>query len=409
VRLATWGDESDRLLFTRIAADFTRQSDDVRLEVEHIDASDADEPSVYARLAASIAGGTVADLLHLRGSTWHEFAARGSLHPLGELAARDKWVLPWPREGAYDHQTQFRGKRFLSSFSAAPQLLFYRRDYFQQAAVPLPRPDWPYVEFQDAARRLTRRIDGRQVYGYLWSDSYHRLAAWWRLQGGMEWDRISEPRKSSWTTPAVVEAVQYQLYDTQHTLQVAPSRAFLRGDPTYSRLDSGGIALMVEGPAHAWRLAGVPFDVQLLPTGPRGRRAHACPLDGQAITKNSKDRDAAWEALKWLGSEGAQVRVAEAGRLCAAPELARRLWLPLARSHVTNAEAFVRALEPVGGSTIGVVGELSERALDRDAGLGAALADVTDGRSTAKEALASLQARLQRALDAYWEVQRTRL
>lgn len=123
------------------------------------------------------------------------------------------------------------------------------------------------------------------------------------------------------------------------------------------------------------------------------------------MTKNSKDRDAAWEALKWLGGEGGQARAAEAGRLCAAPELARRLWLPLARTHVLNAEAFVRVLEPGGGSTINVVGELTERVLDRDAGLGAALGDVAAGQATAKETLERLQPRIQRALDAYWEEQ----
>ncbi|HEU5314940.1 MAG TPA: extracellular solute-binding protein, partial [Chloroflexota bacterium] len=248
VRLATWGDPADKLLFTRIAADFSRQSDDVRLEVEHLDAPESQEPWVHSRLAASIADGTVADLTHLRGWTWHEFAARGSLHPLGDLASRDKWTLPWPREEAHEHQTQFRGKRFLSPFSAAPQLLFYRRDHFQQAGVPLPRPDWPYVEFQDAARRLTRRVDGRPVYGYVWCDDYQRTAAWWRLQGGSEWDRISEPRKSTWSAPAVVEAVQYQLHDSQYTLQVAPKRALLQSDPTYARLESGGVAMKVDGP-----------------------------------------------------------------------------------------------------------------------------------------------------------------
>ena len=118
------------------------------------------------------------------------------------------------------------------------------------------------------------------------------------------------------------------------------------------------------------------------------------------MTKNSKDRDAAWDVLKWIGGEGGQRRLAAAGRVCNTPDAIRKFWLPTLKPlNLAGAEAFAKAIE---GSTYGVVGELGEAALDREAQLSSALNAIRDGRATAKEAIAQLQPRLQQALDSFW-------
>ena len=406
VRLASWGpDELGRLL-RLIAEDVRRQALDVRLEVEHEPVPPDDAWRAHVRLSAAIADGTVADLVQHGGTDWQQYAARGSLLPLGELASRDKWTLPWTDDEAYDAQSRFRGKRYLATFSAEPLVLFWRRDHFAQAGLAAPRADWSYLEFQDVAQRLTRVVDGRPRFGYDWSAGYVANLAWWRMNGAYEWDRLAEPRQALWTSPAVVEAIQYQLYDSQHTLRIAPTSAMKRADPALG-IERGDVSMTVGALDLLPRLAGRPVDVQLLPTGKTRRKVHVVGLQGQVMTRNSKDRDAAWEALKWLTSENAQWRVAEAGRLCSVPELSRRFWLPMARARygLPNAEAFPRALE---GATTGLTGEVTEHVLDRDAGLHAALADVRDGRATAKQALERLQPRLQRLLDSYWAAERAR-
>jgi len=378
----------------------------VRLDVEHETVSIGDEWRAHARLGAAIAGGTVADLVHFSGMEWQLYASRGSLQPVAELVSRDRWVLPWTDDEAYDGQAHFRGKRYFTPFSAAPLLMFWRRDHFAHAGVPAPRPEWTYLEFQDAAQRLTRRVGGRQLFGYDWTPGYLPNLPWWRMNGAYEWDRLAEPRKAQWTAPAVVEAFQYQLYDSQHTLRISPTLAQKSADARL-RLEHGGVAMKVAGLELLPRVAGQPVDVQVLPTGKTRRKVHVNSLDGQVMTRNSKDRDASWEALKWLSSENAQWRVADSGRLCNVSELSRRLWLPMARARygLANAEAFPRALD---GSTIGCTGEITEQALDRDAGLGEALAGVRDGKATAKDALERLQPRLQRLLDSYWAAERAR-
>jgi multiple sugar transport system substrate-binding protein len=409
VRLYTWGTAADRQLYETIGGDIARVHDDVRLAVELRETSGHDDHAYYARLSASIADGTVADLVHARGATWQEFAARGSLHPLNELAPRDRWTLPWPNEESYELQTRFRGKRYLSPSTAGPLVMYVAKDHFKQAAVAVPRADWTYAEFQDVARRLTRQAAGAQVYGYQWTAGYLRNVPWWRMNGAQEWDRAAEPRRAAWTGAAVVEAFKYQLYDSQYKLRISPTHELLEANPGSYRIESGGVAMKVEGP---WLLqrqrirkaddAGSrpELEVQLLPTGKSGRKVHVNLLEGQAITKNSKDRDAAWEVLKWIGGEEGQRRMAEAGKLCNVPETIRKYghWVVGAAGQPA-VEVFAKAIE---GSTYGLAGEIGESELDREAQLSAALNSIRDGRAPVKEVLETLQPRIQQTLDSFW-------
>ena len=133
---------------------------------------------------------------------------------------------------------------------------------------------------------------------------------------------------------------------------------------------------------------------------PRDGSVHVNVIEGQVMTKNSKDRDAAWDVLRWIGGEGGQRRIASTGRMCNVPDTIRKFWLPAVKTaDFAGAETFVKAIE---GSTFGVVGELGESALDREAQLSAMLALIRDGRATAKEAIQQLQPRLQRTLDSFW-------
>ncbi len=427
VRLSTWGNEPDRALYEAVTADFNAAHGDVQVAAEHAVTHGLDDHAYHARFAAAVAEGTVADVAHFRGWTWQPYAARGMLHPLNELAARDRWTLPWGSDDAYELQSRFRGKRYFAPSSAAPQLLWLAVGRFRQAGLALPRSDWTYADFQDAARRLTGAVDGRPVFGYQWHRGYRRNMPWWRMHGQLEWDRVAEPRRAVWTAPAVVEAFQYQLYDSQYKLGVSPTQALLRAEPEAYRIEQGGVAMVVDGPPDAvgakrtggdapdvrnegeTRAGGgtITLDVQTLPRGKASRPQHLNLLEGQVMTRTSKDRDAAWEVMKWLGDERAQRRVVESGRMCHTADLCRTLWLPVARraNRVANLDAFVRAME---GSTMYLVGELQEEALDRNAGLGAALDAIRDGALTAKQALEPLQARLQQTLDSFWAAQQGR-
>jgi multiple sugar transport system substrate-binding protein len=418
VRLQVWGDVGDRDVYERIRADFNAAHTDIAVENDYqaetiSGAAEGGAGSGYfERLVTNLAAGTAADLAYFQGWTWQEYAGRGALQPLDEMAARDKWATPWPAEEAYDLQTTFRGKRYLSPSNTATAVMYYAKEYFDKAGIPYPKDGWTYTEFQDLCRRLTRLVDGQPAYAYQWNGGYRLNAPWWRMNNHREWDRIAEPRKAAWNAGAVIEAYQYQLYDSQYKLGISPTQRLMAASPRDYRVEYGRVAMKVDGPSfldrmwgpQAGRAGGTAFDVQLLPRGKASRPQHMNAIGGQAMTRQSKDREAAWEVLKWIGGEPGQQRIAEGGRMCNVAEACRRWWLPLAkqRYNVANAEAFVKAIE---GASIDLVAEVTESVLNHDAGLSAALDAIRDGDATPRQALDAVQPKIQHVLDSYWAAQ----
>jgi multiple sugar transport system substrate-binding protein len=414
VRVQVWGDIQDRDVYENILADFNATHPDVQIENDHQAAAGPGVPGYYDKFAANLAAGTAADLAYFQGWMWQEYAGKGALQPLDELASRDKWSTPWPNDEAYDLQTRFRGKRYMSPSNTGTMVMYYVKEYFDKAGIPYPKEGWTYTEFQDLNRRLTRQLDGRQVYAYQWNTGYLRNTPWWRMNNHLEWDRIAEPKKAAWNAGPVIEAYQYQLYDSQYKLQISPTQQMLDADPNYNRLEFGGVAMKVEGPwflprmwgPQAKREGGTAYDVQLLPRSKAAKTSHMNLIEGQAMTKQSKDKEAAWDVMKWIAGEKGQQRIAEGGRMCNVPEAIRTFWLPSVRQkyNVANAEAFLKAID---GATINLVAEVTENVINRDAGLAQALTDVRDGKITPKDALDTVQPKIQQVLDNYWASQST--
>lgn len=412
VRVQVWGDVQDKDLYETIAGDYNAAHTDVRVENDHQAASGPGVPGFYDKFAAGLAAGTAADLVFFQGWMWQEYAGKGALQPLDEFASRDRWTSSWTSDENYDLQTKFRGKRYLSPSDTGTMVLFYVKEYFDKAGLAYPKADWTHADFTDLTRKLTRQIDGKGVYGYQWNGGYLRNTPWWRMNNQLEWDRIAEPKKAFWNSAAVIEAYQSQLYDPQYKLQTAPTQAMLVADPRYNRIEFGGAAMKMEGPWFLPRMwgplaqceGGTHYDVQLLPRAKASKTPHLSLMGGHGMTELSKDHEAAWDVMKWVGSENGQRRVAETGRMCNVPELSRKFWLPATKSkyNVANAEVFLKATET---GTLNLVGQVTENIILRDTGLGDALNSIRDGKATAKEALDQVQPRIQQVLDAYWASQ----
>ena len=404
VRVQVWGDVRDRDVHDTILADYNAAHTDIAIENDH---RTPPARPLLRQFAAGLAAGTVADLAYVQGWMWQEYAGKGALQPLDELASRDKWSTPWPADEAYDLQTTFRGKRYVSPSSTGTMLMYYVKEYFDRAGIAYPREGWTYTEFQDLCRRLTRQLDGKQVYAYQWNGGYLRNTPWWRMNNHLEWDRIAEPKKAVWNAGPVIEAYQYQLYDSQYKLRMAPTQQLLDADlglqspRARRRGDEGGGSLVPApdvGPRRA-REGGTAYDVQLLPRGKAAAAAHES--DRRAGPDPAvQGQEAAWDVMKWIAGEKGQQRVADGGRMCNVPEAIRKFWLPSVRLkyNVANAEAFVKAIE---GASINLASEVTENVLNRDAGLAQALTTCATARRLPRTPW-TRRPRIQQVLDGYW-------
>lgn len=414
VKVQVWDDIQDKDVYDAIAADVAKARPNVTVVNDH-QVNGPGQPGYYEKFERGVAAGTPNDLAYFQGWQWQAHAVNGTLQDLDDRAARDKWTTPWPAEEAYELQTRFRSKRYLSTSNIGTMVMFYVKEHFDRAGVAYPKPDWTIADFQDVARKLTGTGDKGQAYGYQWNPGYLRNTPWWRMNGRVEWDRVAEPRQAHWTASEVVEAVHWQLVDSQYGLKVAPTQATLEQNQEANRLEFGNVAMKVEGPwflprmwgPKAKRPGGTPFDVQLLPTGRAGKKVHLNLVEGQVMAKATKVPDAAWAVMKWIAGDEGQRRVAEGGRMCNVPEAIRRFWLPLViqRYNVANAAAFLKAIET---GTINVVGGVTEAILDREADLTRTLDRVRYGLLPAKDALDAIQPKVQHVLDAWWAKQGAR-
>jgi ABC-type glycerol-3-phosphate transport system substrate-binding protein len=302
-----------------------------------------------------------------------------------------------------------RGNLYGVPWNMNSMLIFYAKERFDAAGLDYPTDDWTFDQFVELALALTGEEDGIQYYGYQTNLSYERLACWMRLNGDKEWDTEVEPTEARWDQEYIMEMINFQLNEVINTLKVSPTPAVMQGGA--NQLQSGNVAMKMEGPwffpvmmgTDAQREGGTVFDVVQLPKGPNGGRAHM--VFGHVLTMSnaSQNKDAAWELLKFCGSEGGQKHVAAEGRQPVTPEFMRQFWVPAAQEQfgVENMEAFIGAFET---GIVHLAGEVDDRYIYNEV-LQAAFEAMVAGQTTAQEIIPQVNADIQAILDDYWSRQ----
>src|SRR5205823_3908233 len=92
---------------------------------------------------------------------------------------------------------------------AATYVIWYNRNLFEQAGVPLPTKGWTWQDLLDRAKRLTREVGGETQYGYAQGLNFGRIEPWIVQNGARVFDKIAFPTKQRFDAPDVIEAVQF--------------------------------------------------------------------------------------------------------------------------------------------------------------------------------------------------------
>ncbi|MBI2940380.1 MAG: extracellular solute-binding protein [Chloroflexi bacterium] len=405
IKFSVWGDIQDKDVYDNVSGDFNKIQDRIVAVPEQW------VGQYYEKLQTQLAGGVPPDIVYTQSWRWQPFAAKGTVVELDPLRQRDKWDLPWPNLELYDVQMKMRGKTYVQPSDVGSMVMFYSKDQFDKAGLKYPTDNWTYEQFVEAATKLTRAEVGTKYFGYQTNAGYARMAPWMRMNGEIEWDTVSEPKKARWDQPTIIEAWQFQVYDAINTIKCSPTPAELQGGA--NQIQSGNVAMKVEGPwflpqmmgPKAKREGGTPFNVVMLPKSKTGKQLHMGFVDGHYILKASKNQDAAWEFLKYVGGDGGQKRVAEGGRQPNTPEMNRKYWVEPTRKDFgcENAEAFVKAMET---GIIHLVGEITDAQLANEAGLQAAIDAMIAGQKKAAELIPAVNTQIQKVLDEYWAKQK---
>ncbi len=312
-----WGGE-DRAVVEEVVRRFNASQDKHFVRAVAMPGNNLD-----VKLFLAVTGGDPPDLINQDDPIIADWASRGALTPLDELASPDeierlnRWLFPAARK-----LCEYDGRHYGLCNGLDIRALYYNKTLFEENNVPLPQTP---EDLSNIAQRLSLvDDDGRyQRFGYL-PDS-RRLWAWAIAFGGEFYD--SERGVTADSAP-VVEALDWMQSFSQ---RFAPERvaAFRQGDqslpgktfpllPTSDDSPHGRYAMILDG---QWRvrdiqrttrqrredgLAVAEYGVAPLPHPSTGR-PDAGWVNGNffLVPRGAKCSAGAWEFMKfWSGFDG---------------------------------------------------------------------------------------------------------
>ena len=416
IAVSVWPDVADLEINKGIIDAFQQRSPNVKITPEQWTGTGG----YYQRLQVGIAGNTVPDMVYFQGWRWQPYTIGGQFREITDLVQRDKAALPenlFPKEDAYVRQLTLKGKNYGMPQDTGSMVVYYNKELFDLAGVPYPKDDWSDKDFLDTIAKVQAgltKAGKKDVYAYQpnYNDPYVRGHPLWRMHGGMEFEKLEDPKKAQWTDAAVVASWQRELFDLAKQGVAIPQGTLVGGggDSAYYTygIQNGLAALKIEGPwflpqmwgPKAVTQGGLKFDVVPMPKGSKGRSMF-WQVEPVCIHKSSKAPDACWEYLKFMVSPDGQKFVAEGGRMTNTPESIVKQWVPIAQRlyNFQNAKAFAEA----EGAAMVLTGGVDTGSLQVKGGQNTARDAIMNGSKTAQQALAEANQATQEVLDSWWK------
>jgi ABC-type glycerol-3-phosphate transport system substrate-binding protein len=268
----------------------------------------------WTRLPTMVASGSLPDILGLQSLRTGSFASRNIYLPLDDLIAADKDVNVDDFNKGIREGLSYKGKIYALSYDFGPHVVYYNKSYFQKAGVADPKDDWTWDDFVETARALTRDIDGKPVNGFAAPNDFGAMLPWIFSDGGDYVD--SEFKQSLLSKAETIEAMQWYV-DLVHKHKVSaivddPGNTNWVTDQFYG----GRAAMITTGP---WNFVNARskvkdvWDIALLPKG-RGGSVSWVAGSGFGIAATTRNKNEAWQVVKYITSTEGLSKVARAGR-----------------------------------------------------------------------------------------------
>lgn len=370
LRISNWSGAGDDSEFEQtikgIYEEFERRNPGVEVRVEGI-------PDGYvSKVILSFVAGTEPDVMLLDASSAAIFIDNGVLADLTPMITEDD---------AFDLNDFFPNvvdiaRRGTSLYAIpndfTPMVMYYNKRLFDKSRVPYPNPGWTFEDFRRTAKSLT--IPGEQ-YGFSFANWMPGWIMWLWNNGGDAIDPAVPRASGVLDSPQNVETLKF-LRDVIKLDRSAPSL----GEAASTGVDlfaNGQAAMTVSGhwaligyanapkgpdgkPAITWADLGV---VEM--PSQTGKSATVMYESGYAIGRNSKNKQLAWEFIKFFTSYEVQRKYNASGiAVCARKDVARERATDALESQFLPIIASARP--PHGASVEGyeIVEKVGKNALD---------------------------------------------
>ncbi|HEX2324649.1 MAG TPA: extracellular solute-binding protein [Chloroflexota bacterium] len=356
IRLAAAGLGTELQIWTEVVETFNALETGITVQYEPCTAGSASAQDCLPVYFAQFVAGAPPDIWRVDDEPLPFYADKSIYMELDRLFARDsREINPsdfFPRTLAafrYDRQA-FRfgqGRLYALPFNTGGDSLFYNRQLFTEAGVPLPPQDgnWTVDDWLERARRVAVLEGGgaMRTAALAGRPSFRGNLSWLWARGAKLLDESG--RRWTFTAPETVRAFEW-LVDLRRRHKVVPGPNDLQGQGNL--FFAGRAAMSLNFPNNVRELYARPqldWDVAPFPKALDGQRYTRETADGVGLPEGSKQVEPAWTFAKWLASaDGARI-FTRAGRAVPARRSAANSPDYLRPDTPQHEEQIVKALE----------------------------------------------------------------
>ena len=335
--IAILGTAADAAARQKAVDAFRRLHPEIRVRVQAIQA--VDWKDFFSKILTMVAAGNPPDVVYVATEGAQLFAEKLA-HPLDDFIRRDAGVMAEYFADVHPSLVEafmYRGSLYQLPMDWNAADMYYNTKVFAASGLSRPADDWTHLDFRSSLAAM-RRANPGGFTPYYWTNRLFGGVVPWLYANGTSflteqratggdwlWDRFyaSDPSRASrsggylWEAPNADDPRVFETFD------------FLRGlvkDGLGVRPEEGGgnslVGLFASGrigttPAGGYWVQGLAeagmgpdaFDVAFFPrwaSGPASAvQRHQFGTAGYAIMKTAKDKDAAWEWVKFSASREA--------------------------------------------------------------------------------------------------------
>ena len=294
IRFASWDTADDVDAQQKLVDKFNEEHPDIQVVLEAY-GSDFD-----TKISASMGSGDAPDVMYM----WNYPAYHEGLEPLdsyiekeGEDYKKNFYSTLW-NYNSYDGQIYGLPVGFTT------HCVYYNKDLFEQAGVEAPKGDWTWEDLKEKAKVIYEKTgvkgfsfsmkpDPYDYEMYLWSNGTAYCDKDGKMEGYVDSDKALET---------------YKMFQDMEKDGYAVATEKSGSD----EFQAGQTGMFVYG---AWAVKkyteeGVNFGLAKLPSFGSEKSASILSSSGVAIAKSSKNKEAAWEFVKfWTSEESNKTRI----------------------------------------------------------------------------------------------------
>ncbi|RAT99141.1 sugar ABC transporter substrate-binding protein [Brevibacillus sp. Leaf182] len=295
LRFATWDTDQMLKIQQDIAKQFEQKNPGVKVQVEaYADGFDQ-------KLVAAFGAKNPPDVMYM----WDFPTYNASLEPLDEYVKKDPSVAIDDFYQGLLNYNRFDGKLFGLPAGFSTRVVFYNKKLFNEANVPLPTDDWTWEDFKSAAKQLTVR--DKKQYGFAVRsepDTYDLQQFVWS-NGSSFISPDGKTIEGYMNSKETAEALQIfsDLAKDKSALLVGGKNQQSGND----LFKAGKLAMYDNGvwSLESYKKANVDFGTVVMPQFPGKPGKGVIATSSVSIAKDSKNKELAWEFLKFFVSSDA--------------------------------------------------------------------------------------------------------